>query len=182
MIEAKVEGLSELRDLLQRRLPEHLQTKALQPALAKAAKPIVNDARARVPVKTGAVRRAITSARSRKSTKVMAVRIIGVNVKRIKRPNVVNGRSRWIDKFYWKQLEFGRAAYVSKRNLGTSEHGFFGRTFQAVPARPFLRPAFESKKYEAVQKFKESMGPEIEKFAARNQSRVLKGLGRKFGL
>lgn len=167
MEEVTVLGLAELRDLLQQELPEEIQTKALQSSLAKAARPIVKEARNRVPVKTGAVRRAITSGKSRKSTKQKAVRIIGVNTKRINRPPTLNGRSRWADRYYWKQLEFGRAAYTSKRNLGTPDRGFFGRQFRAVPARPFLRPAFESRKHEALETFRKVMAGEINKTAAR---------------
>ncbi len=178
-MEVKVEGLTELRDLLQRKLPDEIQTKALQSTLAKAAKPIVSEARARVPVRTGALRRAITSGRSRKSTKVRAVRVIGVNAKKINRPATENGRSRWIDRYYWKQIEFGRPAYSSRRNLGTPEKGFFGKRFKAVPARPFLRPAFEARKFDALEAFRKNMATEIDKAAARLNRQSLNRLRRK---
>jgi HK97 gp10 family phage protein len=185
MITAKVEGLTELKDLLQRKLPDHIQTKALQAGLAKAAQPIVQDARSRVPVKTGLLRRAIYSFRSKKSTKQKAIRLISVR----------SGRKQGKrDAFYWKFVEFGRgvvevgrkrgAAIRGERSnvLGTPAKGWFGKTVKAAPAQPFMRPAFEARKYEALDRFKTVMVDEINKFSVRHNNAITKRLLRKVGL
>jgi HK97 gp10 family phage protein len=186
MNEVKVEGLQELRELLLRRLPEHIQTKALQAALTKAARPILNEAKARIPVKTGRAKRSIYSYRSRLSTKQKAVRHIAVRSGR---------RYGSKDAYYWRWIEFGRGEVVvgKKRgaprggeraaSLGNMTAGWFGKSVKAVPARPFMRPAFEAKKYAAIETFRQHMGPEIEKAANRYSGGINSRLRRKaFGI
>jgi HK97 gp10 family phage protein len=182
--EVRVEGLSELKELLQKRLPEHIQTKALQSSLAIAAKPIVQDAKSRVPVKTGLLRRSIYSFRSRRSTKQKAVRLISVK----------SGSKAKAPTFYWRFVEFGRGIVkVGKKrgaprdgerakSLGNEQEGWFGKEVKAMPAQPFLRPAFESMKFEAIEKFRASMAGEIEKFANRYQKSIVNRISRKIGL
>lgn len=186
MDEVRVEGLQELRDLLLRKLPDHIQTKALQASLTKAARPIVNEAKARIPVKTGTAKRAIYTYRSRLSTKQKAVRHISVRSGR---------RFGAKDAYYWRWIEFGRGVSVvgkkrgaprggeRARSLGTPSAGWFGKEVKAVPARPFMRPAFEAKKYMAIEKFRQHMGPEIEKAADRFSQSTNRRFRRKaFGL
>lgn len=184
-MEVKVEGLAELRDLLQRKLPYEIQTKALQSTLAKAAQPILKDARSRVPVKSGRLRRAIYSFRDKASTKVKAIRLISVRSGR---------RHGGKDAFYWKWVEFGRGeSKVGKKrgaprggaraaSLGTPERGWFGKKVKAVAARPFMRPAFESRKMEALETFRKNMATEIQKTAQRLQSRTVSRIKRSVGL
>jgi HK97 gp10 family phage protein len=184
--EIRVEGLQELRDLLLRKLPEHIQTRALQASLAKAVQPIVREAKARIPVKTGLAKRAIYSYRSRASTKQKAVRHISVRSGR---------RFGAKDAFYWRWIEFGRGVSVvgkkrgaprggeRARSLGTPSVGWFGKEVKAVPARPFMRPAFEAKKYAAIEAFTRHMLPEIEKAANRFTNTLNSRLRRKaFGI
>jgi HK97 gp10 family phage protein len=172
-MEVKVEGLEELTEVLKRTLPDHIQTKALHPALAKAARPIIQQARQNAPVETGRLRRAIYSFRDRASTRVKAIRLISVRSSR-----------KFGDKsaFYWKFVEFGRAAVTSNKTMGTPKKGFFGKSVKAIPARPFLRPAFEAKKLEALDVFKNSLGPEIQKAADRYSKSIINRLRRKVGV
>ena len=154
----KVQGLKELRQALTRDLPVAVQGKVLQSSLAKAAQPITRQAKQLVPVKTGRLRRAIFSGRSKSSTRTREERLVGVRSGK---------RYGAKDAFYWRWIEFGRGAITGKRVLGNSKKGFFGREVKPVPARPFLRPAFESRKREAVERFKAAMLPQIEKAAAK---------------
>ena len=175
MITAKVDGLSELKELLERRLPDHIQAKALQGALAEAAKPMVREARNNAPVKTGRLRRAIYSLRARESTKQKAIRLITVRAGK---------RQGKRDAYYWKWIEFGRGASTTKKgSLGTPERGFFGKTVAAKPAQPFLRPAFESQKMNAIDVFKDVMKGEIEKVASKYTGSLRRKINRKvFGV
>jgi HK97 gp10 family phage protein len=153
----EVKGLKELRDVLTRKLPIELQGKPVQNALSKAARPIVREARRLAPERTGRLKRAIYSFRSRASTRTRQSRLIGVRSGK---------RFKGKDAFYWKWVEFGRGAVTRKRGvLGTPSNGFFGREVKAVPARPFLRPAFQSQKERSVEEFRRSLAPEIEKAA-----------------
>lgn len=175
MITAKVDGLSDLKELLERRLPDHIQTKALQGALAQAAKPIVTEARNNAPVKTGRLRKAIYSLKARESTRQKAIRLITVRAGK---------RQGKRDAYYWKWIEFGRGESTTKKgSMGTPERGFFGKTVKATPAQPFLRPAFESKKMKAIDVFKDVMVGEIEKVAAKYGNSLRRKINRKvFGV
>ena len=176
MIEVKrVEGLTELRDMLLRKLPEATQGKALQGALREAAKPSVKEARARAPVKTGRLRNAIYSFRDRASRRTREARLISVRSgKRFQKTNR--------DAYYWKWIEFGHGVITTKkRSLGAPAKGFFGKEVQAVPARPFMRPAFETRKLQALEAFRQALAAQVDKVAARNLSRVRSRLSRKLG-
>jgi HK97 gp10 family phage protein len=168
----RVEGLAELEQMLKRTLPDRLQGKALQGALAKAARPIVTTARQLAPVKTGRLRSAIYSKRSRFSKPGFERRIIAV---RRGKKQQKNDR----DAFYWKWIEFGRGVVRRTRkgdegkSLGTPDAGWFGAEVKAIPARPFMRPAFESNKTQAIEIIRRELAGEIKKVAARQQARVL---------
>lgn len=173
MIQVDVQGLSEIKEFLERTLPEKLQGKAMQGALAKAAKPIVQAARGMAPVDTGRIRRNIYSARSKfGQTRTYSSRIVGVH----------RGKSRQKkdnDAFYWKFQEFGRAAITSKKGvLGTPEAGWFGKSVKAAPARPFMRPAFEANKLRAIEIFTQEIRGQIESVARRNIRRQVRAARR----
>lgn len=170
--EIRVDGLEDLKNEL-RRLPEKLQGKALQGALAKAAKPIVATARSLAPVKTGRLRKAIYSFRDRSSTRTREARLISVKSgKRFQKKDR--------DAYYWKFIEFGRAQVTKKGRgaLGNENAGFFGKTVKAIPPRPFMRPAFEQNKYNALQIVQDVMKDEVTKVAKRAQSRSSARLSR----
>jgi HK97 gp10 family phage protein len=172
----EVSGLTELRQAL-KILPEALQGKASQAALAKAARPIVRAAQQKAPTRKprgfigpvrpekakGGLRAAIYSYRNRESTKTFESRYIGVKGK------------AW----YWRFIEFGRASISrAKGSLGNPIKGFFGKVVKAVPAKPFLRPAFDENAEQAIEIYRDALLPSIEKVAkqayARSQRRLRK--------
>jgi HK97 gp10 family phage protein len=177
--EIQVSGLTELRDTLLKRLPEALQGKASQKALAKAARIIVEVAKSLAPTRKprgfvgpmqpgkesgGTLRRNIASWRNRESTKTYESRFIGVK-----------GRAFW-----WRWIEFGRGAIEkASGSLGTPIKGFFGRSVKAAPARPFLRPAFEQKKFEAIEVYRQALAPAIEQVAAKARAKTVRRLVSK---
>jgi HK97 gp10 family phage protein len=173
--EVEVAGLAELRDVLQIRLPEALRGKAMQAALAKAAAPMVAEAQARAPSGfvgptrpgekvRGRLKRAIYSYRNRASTRTYESRLIGVRAR------------AW----YWRFIEFGRAVIQrEKGSLGTPAKGFFGKIVKAVPARPFLRPAFEANKFKAIEIVRKALLPAIEKVAAAARRRGIRRITKK---
>jgi len=160
--EVKIDGLQELRAALLR-LPDQLQTNVLQKALTGAANVIVADARIKAPKDTGTLQRAIFQGKSRKSTRTLAVRQIGVRSGK-------RERKRGRDAFYWRFIEFGHGEIKLKKDkgsLGRPGIGFFGKIVRAQPARPFLRPAFESKKLQALNVFRLNVMAELAKIAAK---------------
>lgn len=168
-----ISGLAELRQTLLRDLPEALQGKASQVALSKAAQPMLNEARARAPSRAprdfvgpiqpgkakGNLKRSIYAYRNRESTRTYESRFIGVRQKA----------------FYWRFIEFGRGEInKDKGSLGNEQHGFFGKSVKAVPAKPFLRPAFEANKFKAIGIYAEALKPAIQVVSLKAQRRTIK--------
>ena len=153
-MDVEVRGLSELGEAL-KNFPEVLGRKYLRKATFAAAGVIKEDAITRAPVHTGAMKEHIAVFR-RKSEPSEAHYAIGVKgikfnkkVKRVlrnlrkiagvKRLNIAG------DLYYWRFLEFGTAK---------------------MPARPFMRPAFEAQKMNAIDKFRESLADGVQAAAA----------------
>ena len=149
-VSVKVEGLQELK-----RTSENLKTgvrkKVLGAAVAAGALVVLKEAKRTAPVDTGALREAIKQRRSRKNSKLdYEERHVGVfKVKGGKYANTrVNRRLGRVGKeftsdppeYYWRFLEFG--------------------TVKMRP-RPFLRPAFERKKEEAVSRLKQRLAQKL---------------------
>lgn len=150
----RIEGLTQLNATL-RALPERLEKNVVLGALRAAAQVIRKDAMARVPVlqnphpnrKPGTVRRAITVRRSRTTKNSVYVGVAGLSRKSIaafKASGAQNGAVNPDDPYYWIFLEFGTAK---------------------MPAKPFLRPAFEAKKFEALRRFEEYLKKRLVKEA-----------------
>lgn len=177
--EISISGLDELREVLETRLPEALRGKAMQAALAKAAQPIVAQAKSLAPVRAprgfvgplqegaakGTLRKSIYSYRNKQSTRTYESRFIGVK------------RKAW----YWRFIEFGRSVVTrDKGSLGTPLKGFFGKSVRAFPAKPFLRPSFEANKYRAIDIVRDELKPAIERVAAKARSRTIRRIVKKF--
>jgi HK97 gp10 family phage protein len=134
----EVKGLRELREALVKKIPAEMQGKVLQSALAAGARPIVADAKARAPKKTGTLRRSLFSFRVKSAS-------TGTREERAIRPRQGKKfQKAGRDAFYWRFVEFGTAK---------------------MPAQPFLRPAFESKKQDALAAIVKQLGVAIEKAA-----------------
>lgn len=158
----KIEGLRELREALMKTVPEHMRGRVLQQALGAGARLVVTDARRRAPMKTGTLKRAIYATRNKRgSNQVREERVVTVRQGK---------RAGKKDAFYWRWVEFGRGTVEAGRGtrvLGKPGKGFFGRQVRAVPARPFLRPAFESQKVAAVDSIRARLAKELDAAAAK---------------
>jgi HK97 gp10 family phage protein len=156
VIGVKVSGLAELQKALND-LPIQVQGRPLKAAVSAAAKVIQDEAIKRAPQgETGNLRKAIYRTRSRsgsaigKETYLVAVR----KGKATYADTTKNRRLRRVGKkyttageaYYWRFLEFG-----------TSK----------MPAKPFLRPAFESQKERALEVLQRKLGDAIMKTAAK---------------
>jgi HK97 gp10 family phage protein len=149
MSEIQVSGLSELRFSLIN-FANELQREALQQGLGAGCDVIVADARARAPVLTGRLKLSIYSIEAkRQESSDYQVRNVTVHTgKRAAKKNQ--------DAFYAVWVEYGHGVITTdKRSLGTPAKGFFGKKVKAVPAKPFLRPAYDTKKEAAVTAFAE---------------------------
>lgn len=138
MDSCKVEGLDKLAAAL-RELPQRLGRNVLRGAVAAGATVIRNEARLHAPVYTGDVaqghpppgtlKRAIFQVRVREKSDDKR-QVFIVSVKQGKKYRVQGKRGdKSQDAYYWRWVEMGTVN---------------------MPARPFLRPAFDAKKEEAV--------------------------------
>lgn len=188
MDEIRVEGLDDLREMLLKRLPQAMQGKALQVALAKAVQPMVKSARAMAPVRSGRLRKAIYTKRSKFSKPGFEARIMAVrHGKRYQKTNK--------DAYYWKFIEFGHRIGARgqsvKNSVAAGKSGNYlkkttrpegaGATSLGVyPARPFMRLAFEINKLKAVEIIRDELAGAIKKVGeqnvARGQRRLRKAL------
>lgn len=145
-----IRGAAEMEAVL-RELPDYIAKNVLTQALREAAEPILDEARARAPV--GQESKGRVRLRTTKRGKVtvanygklkLSLRI--ANVPASQTPHsatvvVTTGKAFW-------------GIFVE-----------FGTRF--MRATPFLRPAFESKKMEALSRFGTALGERIEKAAVR---------------
>ena len=144
----KIEGLEQLRRAL-RELPEKLQSRVLSGAVAGGARVVLKEARARVRVDTGLLRRMLRATRGKRNGSEAAafVTVRRLSKKKIaayKRASGKAGSANVLDPFYWSILEFGKTT----------------RT-----AHPFIRPAFEVTKAKAAEEIKNALRKGIEKEA-----------------
>jgi len=143
----QLHGLDALKNTL-KDLPAVIGEKVLRAALRAAAKPISNEAKARAPVlkepdsrrKPGTVQKNIITRQSKQEKYGVYVGVKALKKKQILAFRKANGIKKGKgannpdDPYYWIFNEFG-----------TSK----------MPAAPFLRPAFESRKYESLKKFED---------------------------
>lgn len=149
-----VKGLRELSAAL-RELPQRIARNALRQSVSRGAAVIRDEAKVRAPVSNGAPRpgeplpgtlkRAIVIKQDRErssllsQTFVVAVR----HGKRYRQQGKKGNRSQ--DAYYWRWVEFGTVK---------------------MSARPFMRPAFETKKQTAVQEIARVLGERLMQEAA----------------
>lgn len=141
----EVHGLQELEQALQE-LPLRIEKNLLRRALRQGGNVFLNEARARVPVQTGKLKRSI----------------------RVRTDNVKNGGVRVqvsARAWYAHMIEFGTKAHQIKAR-GKGVLAFDGRFVKSAQhpgakAKPFMRPAFDGKQREAVEAFRAAASEEL---------------------
>lgn len=143
-VQVQLTGFRELAEALKQFGPR-VAKNSLRRAVSAAAAEIRNQARANAPVDTGEMKRDIQMKREKDQRSGPLAATFSVFVRSGKKSRL-SGRSRDVqkDSFYWKFVEFG-----------TSK----------MPAQPFLRPAFETKKEEAVRIIGEKLDEGIQQAA-----------------
>lgn len=166
-MQIKVEGLAELAKAL-KALPPEIAGKnggPLRKAIGRAAVVIRDDARRRAPVDTGNLRDNIIAVRKRKSPQGTEGYFIEVRRKRRKYANTRANRRKKRAGLNYETM--GEAYYGMFVELGTEKELGTAK----MQAQPFLRPAFESKKVEAVETFRVELAKGIEQAAKKVRGR-----------
>lgn len=123
----KLDGFEDVIELLKKLPTETLKRAAIDRALLAATPPLIEAAKARVSVRTGALRESIRAGRSkRRTTKTFREMKVGPG---------------WGFKgaAHGHLVEYGTGPRFDPKRPG--------RTFGAMPARPFMRPAFDATKH-----------------------------------
>lgn len=138
----KIEGLKELNREL-KALPEDMRNKALNGATGAAARVIRDEAIQNAPVDSGNLKSAIFSGiapKGRRFSKWVSMYRVGIR-KRGKITVLGRGKNKRSNSTYYARfLEDGTAK---------------------MSAQPFMRPAFDSKKEEAVRTFRTVLGKRV---------------------
>jgi HK97 gp10 family phage protein len=149
MSDVVIKGGKELHDFLQQ-LPVKMEKNIMRSALRAGAKVIADEAKANVPVKDGDLRDSIRVSTRAKRGQVTASAKAG------------NKKA-----FYWHFVEFGTAAHTIKAKNGKSLF-FNGSNVRSVRhpgarAKPFMRPALDSKSTEAIRAVGAQIGKRLNK-------------------
>lgn len=159
MAEFEIKGGAELQRALNE-LPVKLERNVMRGALRAAAVQIEQEAKARAPADSGKLRDSI-----RVSTGAKRGGTVYAHVK-------VGGVKKG-DAFYARFVEFGtRPHEIRPRRSASLFIGGLLRTLVRHPgtqARPFLRPAFDSKAGEAIRAFGDYMAARLERIAKRSR-------------
>jgi HK97 gp10 family phage protein len=132
----KIEGLDKVRDRL-KGLGPTISKKVLGKAVSSGARMVRDGAKALVPVDTGVLRNSLYSARIRELSSPEQVTYF-VGSRKGKRYKVKDS-----DGWYFHLVEFGTVK---------------------MPAKPFLRPAFELYKYSAEEEIRRQLLRGVEKY------------------
>lgn len=141
-VSVKVEGLRELGERM-RGLSEQVNNRIARAATAAGAVVIRNAAQAKVPVDTGNLKKNIIVKRLPKGeSSLTSEHIVTVRQGKLTKKQKDKGLE---DAYYGKFVEYGTAK---------------------MPARPYLRPAFDQNKEKAVEAIKDRIKKRIEKAGA----------------
>lgn len=134
-------GFKELHDALLK-LPDRVAKNALRAAVNAGASTIKKQVLANAPTDTGLLKKNIYQKQIREASgQYRQTFAVGVRQGRARNKD---GSKKELP-FYWRFMEFG-----------TSK----------MPARPFIRPAFEAKKEEAVEAIGKKLDERIQKYAS----------------
>lgn len=144
---SRIEGLADLARSL-REMPQDVRRNALRSGMRAGAREIQKDAQRRAPVDTGRMRTNVYLKRIPELvTELSEGWFVGVRMGPKRTRDKATGavsKDYSRDAWYWRLVEFGT---------------------RFVPARPFMRPAFESQKEAAVAAIAARLKARIEKWA-----------------
>ena len=152
-----ITGLSDLEKRLLD-FPDKIARNILARALSKGAAVIRDEARQIAPKDTGemALDIMIKKARMERGSTLLTFHVFVRTGKKSR----LAGKKRNVqrDSFYWRFVEFGHMTRQGKDTVGPPRF---------VAARPFMRPAFETMKEQAVEAIRLSLAENIDKEAAK---------------
>jgi HK97 gp10 family phage protein len=151
-----VAGLKELQDSL-KQLPDNIARNVLRGSVNAGASVIANEAKAKAPVYTGPVSEGHPPPGTLKRS------IVQKQIKEL---------SNLLQQTFFVTVRRGKKYQKQGKGGNLSQDAFYAAwvewgTAKMMPARPFMRPAFESKKEAAVEAIKDYLAKRIPLEAAK---------------
>nr|DAZ61875.1 MAG TPA: hypothetical protein [Caudoviricetes sp.] len=174
MLTVKVEGYAEAKRILDE-LPNTMQKRMLNTALRMSAKPMLQSARSKVPVRTGKLKKQLRIVRYKdrnapKSEVSIAVKPV---LERTKKKGAIN---EYYGKFIHEGTKDPRTSKKGKLLVFENEQGekVFTRSVKGIAATPFLEQAYTQDSERTITLFGDALAAAVEKFVAKNFKPVTK--------
>ena len=163
-VSVKVEGIRELRAQILA-MSKILSPDLVEPILLKGAETVAAEARRRAPVGPGSkkhgpggvLRRSIVAKTLRRRGESPAPSIAALDRRLMSDTMGANSRAP-----HAHMVEFGTNERIGKKRT-KGERDYTGRRFGIMPAKPFLRPAFDSKKREVLEQITRDLGALVDR-------------------
>lgn len=168
MLKVKVEGYEQAKKILDE-LPNNMQKRMLLAALRGSAKPMLQSAKAKVPIKSGKLKKTLKIVRFKdrnasKSEVAVAVKPV---FERTSKKGAVN-------QFYGKFIHEGTADVRKSRKgkflVFENQEGdkVFVKSVKGIKPSPFLEQAYSESNERTVAIFGDELAAAVEKFVSKN--------------
>lgn len=174
MLTIKVEGYTDAKRILDQ-LPNNMQKKMLLAALRNSAKPILQSARSKVPVRSGKLKKKLRIVRFKDRSASKSE--VSVAVKPVFEVTKKKGA---INEYYGKFVHEGtadpRTSKKGKLLVFQNERGekIFTRSVKGIKATPFLEQAYTENNERTITLFGDELAAAVEKFIAKNFKPIIK--------
>lgn len=157
MTRTKCIGTNELMRKLQT-LPAKVFNKVVRSAITKAADPTLKAARARVPEETGALKKSLYKRVRMYGKSKTAVAIVGPRTKFMKGKRKPSKYAHLVERGHAGRFGKNIVKRSARQAMFFIQKGHLSAQGKHVPAHPFMRPAYEQTKGQAVRILKEQLG------------------------
>lgn len=174
MLKIKVEGYAQAKTILDE-LPNNMQKRMLFSALRGSAKPMLQSAQAKVPVKSGRLKKMLKVVRYKdrnasKSEVSVAVKPV---FERTKKKGSIN---QYYGKFIHEGTADPRTSRKGKLLVFDDKQGkkVFVRSVKGIKATPFLETAYRESNERRIAIFGDELAKAVEKFVSKNFKQIIK--------
>lgn len=174
MLTVKVEGYVEAKQILDQ-LPNAMQKRMLLTALRGSAKPMLQSAKSKVPVRSGKLKKKLRIVRfkDRQASKSEVSIAVKPVFEVTKKKGAIN---QYYGKFIHEGTQDPRTSKKGKLLVFDNERGekVFTRSVKGIKATPFLEQAYTENNERTVALFGDELAAATEKFVAKNFKPVIK--------
>ncbi len=173
MLTVKVDGYQQAKDILDD-LPRTMQKTMLRSALKSSAKPFVQGARSRVPVRSGELKRQIkvVSFRDKSAPKTEVDVAVKPVFSKTKKKGIAN-------QYYGKFIHEGTRDPLYPRKKGgvlvfttASGEKVFARHVKGLQPRPFIEESYKENQEKVVAGFGDNLAASVEKYVNKHFKKV----------